>query len=232
MKLNISKTKVISFTRKTNLLIYDYKLFQTSIARTDSVKDLGVFIDAKLYFHDQVNYIFSQCAKLLGLVRNITYNFSSLDCMFSLYTTLVRSKLEYASVVWNSITSTDANKLERIQQRFAALCFKRFFPKVHYNYSLALEELKLHTLCTRRHRLDALFLIQVYFGSKFCPSALEIVGLRVPARYIRDFALFNVCSLFKNCPSARCAAAANVVCRDVDVFGDLNIQPKQILNIV
>ncbi|PNF20040.1 hypothetical protein B7P43_G05817 [Cryptotermes secundus] len=232
MKLNISKTKVISFTRKTNLLIYDYKLFQTSIARTDSVKDLGVFIDAKLYFHDQVNYIFSQCAKLLGLVRNITYNFSSLDCMFSLYTTLVRSKLEYESVVWNSITSTDANKLERIQQRFAALCFKRFFPQVHYNYSLALEELKLHTLCTRRHRLDALFLIQVYFGSKFCPSALEIVGLRVPARYIRDFALFNVCSLFTNCPSARCAAAANVVCRDVDVFGARNVLPKQILNIV
>jgi hypothetical protein len=36
----------------------------------------------------------------------------------------------------------------------------------------------------RRHRLDALFLIQVYFGLKFCPSVLEIVGLRVPARYI------------------------------------------------
>ncbi|PNF35161.1 hypothetical protein B7P43_G08774, partial [Cryptotermes secundus] len=156
---------------------YDYKLFQTSIAQTDSVKDLGVFIDAKLYFHDKVNYIFFQCAKLLGLVHNITFNFSSLDCMFGLYTTLVRSKLEYASVVWNSITSTDANKLDRIQQRFAALCFKRFFPQVHYNYSLALEELKLHTLCTRRHCLDALFLIQVYFGSKFCPSLLEIVGL-------------------------------------------------------
>jgi hypothetical protein len=42
--------------------------------------------------------------------------------------------------------STDANKLERIQQRFAALCFNHFFPGAHYFYSLALEELKLHTL--------------------------------------------------------------------------------------
>jgi hypothetical protein len=67
----------------------------------------------------------------------------------------------------------------------------------------------------RRHRLDALFFTEVYCGVKL----LEIVGLRVPARYIRDFALFNVCSSSKNCPSARCASAANVVFKDVDVFG-------------
>jgi hypothetical protein len=34
--------------------------------------------------------------------------------------------------------STDANKLERIQQMFAVLCFNRFFPQVHYYYSLSL----------------------------------------------------------------------------------------------
>jgi hypothetical protein len=144
--------------------------------------------------------------------------------MHRLYSALIRSKLEYASVAWNSITSTDANKLERIQQRFAALCFNRFFPQVRYYYSLALVELKLHTLYIRKHRLDALFLTQVYFGLKFCPSVLEIA-----ARYIRDFAFFNVCSSFKNCPSARCASAANVVCRDVDVFGTRNLLLSLIL---
>jgi hypothetical protein len=30
--------------------------------------------------------------------------------------------------------------------------------------------------------------------------------------------LFNVCCSSKNCSSARCASAANVVCKDVDVF--------------
>jgi hypothetical protein len=44
----------------------------------------------------------------------------------------------------------------------------------------------------RKYRLDALFLIQVCLRSKFCPSVLEIVCLRVPAWYIRDFTLLNV----------------------------------------
>jgi hypothetical protein len=66
-----------------------------------------------------------------------------------LYFTLVISKLEYASVVWNSITTTDANKLERIQQKFAALCYNRLLSHVHYSYAKSLEYLKLHTLCKR-----------------------------------------------------------------------------------
>jgi hypothetical protein len=93
----------------------------------------------------------------------------------------------------------------------------------------ALEVLKLHTLPMRRHHLNALFLIQVYHGSKFCPSVLEIACLGVPARYIRDFALFNVCSSSKNCPSARCTSAANVVYRNFGIFGAKNILLNHIL---
>jgi hypothetical protein len=102
MKLNIGKTKVISFSRKTNALIYDYKLCQSPITRAHSIKDLGVYIDNKLHFHDHVNYIFSQSTRLLKLIRNITFNFSSIESILKLYIALVRSNLEYASVVWNS----------------------------------------------------------------------------------------------------------------------------------
>jgi hypothetical protein len=101
---------------------------------------------------------------LLGLVHSVTFNSSSLECtsMFVLYFALVISKVEYAYVVWNSITFTGANKVERIQQKFAALCFNRIFPQFDYTYALALEQLKLHTLQKRRHHLDALVLTQVY----------------------------------------------------------------------
>jgi hypothetical protein len=81
-------------------------------------------------------------------------------------------------------------------------------------YAKALE----YTLRKRRYHLDALFFIQVYRGLKYCPSLLEAVGLRVPTRYLRDFSVFNFGPSIKNCPSARCASAANVVCRDFDIF--------------
>jgi hypothetical protein len=92
--------------------------------------------------------------------------------------------MEYASVVCNSITSTVDNELERIQQRFAANCFNSFFAQVRYGYSLALEELKLPASPNRSHRLNILFVIQVYISLKFCPFILEIVGLPVLREYL------------------------------------------------
>jgi hypothetical protein len=54
-----------------------------------------------------------------------------------LYIATVRSKLEYAFVVWNSIMNTDSNKLESIQRKFAALCHNTLFQDVDYHYIVA-----------------------------------------------------------------------------------------------
>lgn len=116
-----------------------------------------------------------------------------------------------------------AKKMECIQQRFAALCFKCFFAQIHYCCSIDLEELKLQIF----HTISPWWTLS-YLGSKFCPSALEIVGLIIPAWNITCFALFNVCSC-KNCPSPRYASAANVVYRDVHIFGIKNVLLNHIL---
>jgi prepilin signal peptidase PulO-like enzyme (type II secretory pathway) len=82
MKLNVDKTKVITFSRKTNNLICGYKLFYSTMPRTQSVKDLGVHLDSKVHFHDHVNFIFSHCIKMLGLICSVTYNYSSLSWVY------------------------------------------------------------------------------------------------------------------------------------------------------
>jgi hypothetical protein len=106
------------------------------MTRTDTAKNLRVFLHSKFYFHNQVSFIFYQ---LLGLVRSVTFNFSSLEHTFILYFRLVRSKVEYGSVVCNTIASTKAKELERIQQKFAVVCFNCIFPQFDYSYALTLE---------------------------------------------------------------------------------------------
>jgi hypothetical protein len=56
---------------------------------------------------------------------------------------LVISKLEYASIAWNSVTINDFNKLERIQEKSAALCHNRFFQRVEYHYDNIWKNIKV-----------------------------------------------------------------------------------------
>jgi hypothetical protein len=90
---------MICFTRKTNSIHFGCFLGDLLIIRTDCVKDLGVMLGIKLHFDRHVDYLHSQALKLLGLIRFITYNFSSLNSVKVSYISLIRSKLEHASVV-------------------------------------------------------------------------------------------------------------------------------------
>jgi hypothetical protein len=139
-------------------------------------------LDSKLYFHHHVTFVHTRAFRTLGLIRYVTYNFSSLDCLVILYNSLIRSKLEYAFVIWNNLSLTDSNKVENIQRKFANLCYYHFFhADILHNYNLVLNSLNFRTLYSRRH-LDALFLINVFKDRINCPSILVTVGIRVPTR--------------------------------------------------
>ncbi|PSN37432.1 hypothetical protein C0J52_23145, partial [Blattella germanica] len=114
-----------SFTIKTNWIKFEYKLNGIPISRTACINDLGVLLDSKLYFHSHIDYLFSTSLKMLGLIHVITYNFNNINSHITLYKSIIRSKLEYCSCVWNSITSTDSYKIEILQNKFLKLCCKR-----------------------------------------------------------------------------------------------------------
>jgi hypothetical protein len=109
MKRNIQKTKIISFTRKTNSVSFNYYVNGVLILRSDSIKDLGVRIDSKLYFHCHADFVYSQALRTLGLTRYITHNLSSFDSLLVLYNVPIRSTLQYTSLVCNSFALTDSN---------------------------------------------------------------------------------------------------------------------------
>jgi hypothetical protein len=150
--------RVISFTGKTNVLYYSYKLWDSSLTRTDTIKDLGVQLDSKLHFRAHVRRHILPIRKDARFIRPITYSFATLDSLLILYFNLVRPKLKYSSIVWSSITSTDAKMLERVQRKLVALCQYRFSTYDHVTYEGFLTFLKLLTLHNRRVFLDTVFL--------------------------------------------------------------------------
>jgi hypothetical protein len=64
MEIKIQKSKIISFTRKTNSIYFNYYVKDVLISRTDCIKDLGVTLESKLYFHCHVDFVYFQTLKL------------------------------------------------------------------------------------------------------------------------------------------------------------------------
>jgi hypothetical protein len=116
---------------ETNILVYKYNICQFFISRTDPIKVLRV-----LWFLNFISIVISPIhfpfihTKLLCLVLIVTITISSIKYMCILYFALFRSKLECAFVVWNSLTSSDAYKLECNQHKFAAPYFNSSFSQV------------------------------------------------------------------------------------------------------
>ena len=99
---------------------------------------------------------------MFGIVRKLTFYFSTIDSLLLSYSTLVRSKLEQVSSVCNNVMATNANKLERVQWQLAALYFTCFSSHIPWNYACALQLLKLHTSQVRKLHCDVLFFINVF----------------------------------------------------------------------
>jgi len=53
----------------------------------------------------------------------LTYSYSAIDSLL-----LLRYKLEVVTSAWNDVATADANKLERIRRKPAALCVGPFIP--------------------------------------------------------------------------------------------------------
>ena len=84
---------------------------------TDPVNDLGVFVSQNVHILCPVEAILCQSIELLGLIRRLTHYFSSLRSLPMSCFVVVRSKLEYLSVVGNFITPRKCCKLGNVKRK-------------------------------------------------------------------------------------------------------------------
>ena len=104
--------------------------------------------------------ITNKANRILGLLRRTCRGWKDTETLKMLYCTLVRSQVEYGSVVWLQHTARNTDKLECIQCRGTKFILR----KRNFTYDERLKCLNLLPLEKRRYLFDVTFLYKVLNG--------------------------------------------------------------------
>ena len=168
------KTFVISLSRKKCVLIFLYKQGNEPLRREGCVRDLGIYVDSTHSFNAHVSYLASSGLRLLGLFSRITRQFTEPTCIVRLYTSIIRSRLEFGSVVWNCLGVAGSERLEGVQRGLARIVYDRYYGRrVFLSHESMLLRMNLHTWAERRKFRDHVRLCAEIHGLEICASLLE-----------------------------------------------------------
>ena len=164
MKFNSTKCKVLTIRRKQNPVVYDYQLGSAILTRVQQEKDLGVTISSKLTWHHHISVIVAKANKLLGLLKRTCPLLTDIQVRRTLYLSLVKSQLCYATQVWSPAQDMLKAKLERVQRRATKWIFGYKGKEMSYHQRLQL--LHLLPLCYDREIKDlTFFYTRPYMGT-------------------------------------------------------------------
>uniref|UniRef100_A0A8D8S3L2 Uncharacterized protein n=1 Tax=Cacopsylla melanoneura TaxID=428564 RepID=A0A8D8S3L2_9HEMI len=109
---------------------------------------------------------------------------------FDTIRTLLRRKLEYATVIWAPKDQSHMKKLEQIQARFARVLFLKyngFYPAypAAISYKLLIEHLCIGSLEARRNLYKLMFVHNLTSNNITCPGLIEKIQIRVPIISLR-----------------------------------------------
>lgn len=100
--VNSSKTELLQICRLTNQPCLQLTLSGVTIAASDSVRSLGVFLDAHLNFEKHVNYALARAEKLFFALRRAASRYAGADRQFfiTIYERIIIPTLFYGVSIW------------------------------------------------------------------------------------------------------------------------------------
>ena len=124
MSLNVEKCFVICFGSIKKKINYASSLNGIELQRKSVVRDLEIFFDDKLNFHYHYDQIILKSTQLLGFIFRSTKAFNNQLSLIYLYCSLIRSVLEYGSVIWSLYYKVHSKRIGSVQNKFLkVLCY-------------------------------------------------------------------------------------------------------------
>lgn len=178
MSLNVKKCFAISFTTKRNKVMYNYKLRDHCLERKAVIKDLGILLDEKFTFRDHYDYIISRCNQIIGFITRITKDFKNPYSSLNLYYSMVRSILEYNSVIWTPFYIIHTKRIERVQSKFLnILRYRLGLKRELQSYTKRLATFNTQSLAIRRKYIDMVYLFKIVHSYIDSPTLLSGINL-------------------------------------------------------
>ena len=102
LRFNASKYKVLHIRSANPHYMYSMESIDgtAQLEETELEKDLGVHIDPELKFSKHVERQMNKANRILGLICR-SYEFTDMEVMKKLFTSLVRPHLEFGNVAWS-----------------------------------------------------------------------------------------------------------------------------------
>ncbi|MDA3086478.1 reverse transcriptase domain-containing protein, partial [Campylobacter sp. CS_ED1] len=128
-KFSKSKTQCVHFCNRRNCNEDpELKIYNTIIPVVAEAKFLGVIFDKKLNFKSHISYLKTKCNKALNLLKVLSNTEWGADCftLLHLYRSLIRSKLDYGSIVYGSARKSYLKPLDTIHNQALRLALGAF----------------------------------------------------------------------------------------------------------
>ena len=144
-----------------------YVTEEAEIHPSDVVRDLGILVTPQYNFNAHINKICSNAGIKLSWILSA---FKSRDstALMTLYTSLVRSLVEFSCPLWSPNTVGEIQKLETIQRRLTS----KISGLQHLDYWSRLKALNLMSLQRRRERYCIVYMWKLRF--ELVPNDLGI----------------------------------------------------------
>ena len=123
-KISTEKTVAVLFSQATQRPDIKLHINRMPIKTEKLARFFGVVLDQHLTWSEHVNYVTSKCSRRLNLVRAIsdTRSGATTKSLIAIYRALIRSVLDYGAMAYDSASSSQLQKLDRIQYSALKLC--------------------------------------------------------------------------------------------------------------
>ena len=109
--INYKKTNYMIFTKqKINKSLFKIKIGQNEIIQKDSVKYLGIIIDNKMNWTQDINYLNAKLCKGTWIILKLK-KYVNIYTLKIIYYNLIYSHLKYCATSWGKAAKTISNLL-------------------------------------------------------------------------------------------------------------------------